>query len=137
MPLILALRFAAVYVLLVFGAGFVLGPIRVFLLEPRVGTRAAELIEMPVMLAVIVLAARFGLRRFGAGLAGSGLAAAGILALLALLGAELAVGMALRGLSAAAVFLERDPVSGTAYHLSLALFAALPWLLGRHRSGDR
>jgi hypothetical protein len=50
-----------------------------------------------------------------------------------MLGAELWVGTALRGLSVAAVFLERDPVSGTAYYLSLAMFTALPWLLRKRR----
>ncbi len=128
------LRFAAVYFLLVFGAGFMLGPIRLFLLEPRIGTRAAELAEMPVMLAMIFLAARFCVRRFGTGMPDSGLVASGLLAVLAMLGAELWVGTALRGLSVAAVFLERDPISGTAYYLSLVMFAAMPWLLRKHRS---
>ena len=47
------LKAAAIYFALVFGAGCVLGPVRILWLVPRVGTRAAELIEMPIMLAVI------------------------------------------------------------------------------------
>lgn len=52
------LKAGALYFAIVFGAGFVLGPIRVLWLVPRVGTRVAELMEMPVMLLVSVLSAR-------------------------------------------------------------------------------
>ena len=41
------------YFALVFGAGFVMGAIRVPLLVPRLGERVAELIEMPFMCIVI------------------------------------------------------------------------------------
>ena len=37
------------YFALVFGAGFVLGMIRVPFLVPRLGERVAELVEMPFM----------------------------------------------------------------------------------------
>jgi hypothetical protein len=43
------------YFALVFGAGFVLGVLRVSFLVPRFGERIAELGEMPLMLAVIVI----------------------------------------------------------------------------------
>lgn len=46
------------YFVLVFGAGFVLGTICVLWVVPKFGTRTAELLEMPLMLAVIILAAR-------------------------------------------------------------------------------
>ena len=51
------MRAAAVYFALVFGAGFLLGPIRVLFLEPRVGLRAAELTELPLMIVAITFAA--------------------------------------------------------------------------------
>ena len=57
------LKAGAVYFVLVFGAGFVLGPIRILWLVPRVGERTAELMEAPIMLVVIVLAARWIARR--------------------------------------------------------------------------
>jgi len=53
------------YFSLAFGAGFVMGAIRVPFLVPRLGERLAELIEMPFMFIVIVLAARFITKRFG------------------------------------------------------------------------
>ena len=51
------LKAALLYFLTVFGAGFLLGPIRIFLLVPKIGVRAAELIEMPIMLTAIYFAA--------------------------------------------------------------------------------
>jgi hypothetical protein len=45
------LKAGVLYFTLVFGAGFVLGPMRILCLVPRVGTRTAELMEMPMMLA--------------------------------------------------------------------------------------
>lgn len=55
------LKAGALYYALVFGAGFVLGPIRVLWVVPRSGERTAELMETPIMLVVTILAAR-GLR---------------------------------------------------------------------------
>jgi len=52
------------YFFLAFGAGFVMGTIRIPFLVPRLGERVAELIEIPFMFIVIVLAARFITKRF-------------------------------------------------------------------------
>ena len=46
------------YFALVFGAGFMLGVLRGEFLVPRFGERMAELGEMPLMLAVILVSAR-------------------------------------------------------------------------------
>jgi hypothetical protein len=56
----------AAYFALVFAVGFVLGTIRTLWLVPRVGTRTAELMEMPLMLAATILAARRTLLRLAA-----------------------------------------------------------------------
>jgi hypothetical protein len=56
------LKAGVLYFMLVFGAGFVLGPIRILYLVPRLGTRTAELMEMPMMLAVVMFAARWVVR---------------------------------------------------------------------------
>lgn len=127
------LQAAVLYFLLVFGAGFVLGTVRVLFLVPLLGERAAELLEMPLMLGVIVAAARWTVRRR---LDDPRLAAAlsvGFLAMGLVLSADLVVGMWLRGMSATEVFLDRDPVSGAAYYASLLFFAVMPAILLRRR----
>jgi hypothetical protein len=126
------LKPAAVYFVVVFGAGFVLGTIRVLLVVPHVGARTAELLEVPLMLAVTFLAARWTGRRFATEPGSAARIGVGFLALGFLLAAELVVGAVLRGASAADALLNRDPVSGTAYYVSLLVFALMPWLLGRH-----
>ena len=51
------------YISLAFGAGFVLGTIRTLWVVPRVGSRTAELLEMPIMLVVTIVAARWTVLR--------------------------------------------------------------------------
>jgi hypothetical protein len=118
---------AAIYFALVFGAGFMLGPIRQLWLVPRVGVRAAELMEIPVMLLAVFYAARFIHRRFP----GAQPVLTGVAALVFLLAAEIALGMILTGAPLAEVLLDRDPVSGAAYYAALGIFAAMPWWLKR------
>ncbi len=120
-----------VYFLLVFGTGFVLGSFRELLVVPYVGHRAAELLEMPLMLLATVLAARWITRRFPDPHHNAARLAIGGIALCLMLAGELAVGIGLRGMTAADVILNRDPVSGMAYYASLILFAAMPWLVSR------
>lgn len=123
---------AVVYFALVFGAGFILGIVRVLMLEPKLGERWAELAEMPVMLVAIVLAARLVVRRFP-GRHRVGYLVSGGVALLLLVTVEFTVILGLRGLSVAEYFAERDPIAGGVYVLMLLVFAAMPWLLaGKH-----
>jgi hypothetical protein len=56
------LKAGLLYFALVFGAGFVLGTIRTLWLVPTLGMRTAELMETPVMLVVVILAARWIVR---------------------------------------------------------------------------
>ena len=121
---------AVVYFGLVFGAGFLLGPIRVFWLTPRVGERFAELLEAPVMLVVIVFAARWLVRRFPASSRVSDLGS-GILALLLVLGAELSVVLGIRKISVSEYIFQRDPVAGWVYLCLLLVFAVMPCVLAR------
>ena len=51
------------YFALVFAAGFLFGAARELLVTPSLGPRAAELLEMPVMLAVIWFSARLVVSR--------------------------------------------------------------------------
>ena len=122
---------SAVYVAVVFATGFLLGAVRVLWLVPRLGVRAAELLELPFMLAAVFFAARWINRRFLGARSQSARVIVGVLALALLLGAELVLAVTLRGLSLQEAILDRDPVSGTAYYVSLCVFALMPWYLGR------
>lgn len=124
---------ALAYFLIVFGAGFILGTVRVLFVLPLFGERTAELLEMPLMLAVIVLAARWISRRYLRQAQPREQLAVGGIATGWMLAAEFLIGLTLRGLSPIEVLVNRDPVSGTAYYLSLLLFAAMPWLLARRQ----
>ena len=110
---------ALLYFLIVFGAGFILEPIRVFLIVPRLGIRWAELLEMPFMLTVIYFASGKIERRFSMG-ATDRLRYALIVLGLAL-AAELAVAVFVHGRSIRDAFLDRDPVSGSADYVNSLL----------------
>lgn len=118
------------YFACVFGAGFLLGPVRVLWLAPRVGERAAELLEAPVMLAVIVLSARWVVRRFPASSGAAQLGSGGIALLLVLVAEGFAV-TRVRGLSLAEYVSGRDPVAGVVYLGLLLAFAGMPWAVAR------
>jgi hypothetical protein len=49
---------AMLYFAVVFGVGFLLGPIRVLWLEPKLGPTGASLCEAPFLLLTMVIAAR-------------------------------------------------------------------------------
>ena len=117
------------YFALVFAAGFALGVVRVGWLAGRVGERNAELLEMPLMLAVVFLAARWVVTRFRLPSASGPRLAVGFLALALLLACELTVVLALRGLSFSEYLASRDPLAGSLYAVSLLLFALMPALL--------
>ena len=121
-----------VYFLIVFAAGFVLGVARTLWLVPRIGVRWAELLEIPVMLVVIYWAARGVSRLFRLDDPRRPVqAGVGFVGLLLLVGAELWLALQLGGQSPAEYVASRDPVSGTAYALSLLLFVLMPVLVTR------
>ncbi|BFU88846.1 MAG: hypothetical protein NTAFB01_00330 [Nitrospira sp.] len=123
------LQTAALYFLLVFGAGFVLGIGRVLIVVPLLGERAAELLEIPLMLGVIVAAAAWLVRhRLDHGRLSSALAV-GFIALGMVLIADLAVEIWLSGLSATEVFFDRDPVTDAVYYAALLSFAVMPTII--------
>lgn len=119
------------YFALVFGAGFVLGTIRTLLVVPRVGTRMAELMEMPIMLVVTIVASRWVVLRLLVPFVPFARLAMGGFALALLLVAEFGFMPWVRGLSIRQYFASRDRVSGVAYYLMLGLFAIMPLLVAR------
>lgn len=119
------------YFALVFGAGFILGSIRVPFLVPRLGERIAELIETPFMFVVVLLSARFIARRFALPVTTSARLTVGFLALGLLLAAEFLLVAAIQDRSLGEYIANRDPVSGTVYLAMLVLFALMPLIIAR------
>ena len=119
------LKASVVYFALVFGTGFVLGAIRVAFLVPRLGVRAAELLEMPVMLVAIIVAARYVVRRFALAANVAARLPVGLAALVMLVICELAL-VAVQGQSLPGYVESRDPVSGSVYLVMLVVFALMP-----------
>ena len=124
------LKTGIIYFLLVFGAGFILGPIRLLFVVPHFGARVAELMEMPIMIAVIIIAARWIVRHYSVPPALSGRLGMGLMAFGLLIGAEFSLVLMLRGMSISEYLATRDPVSGTVYYLSLGVFALMPLFVG-------
>lgn len=125
------LKAGLLYFALVFGAGFALGPIRIFWVVPHFGTRMAELMETPIMFVVTVAAARWVVRRLAVPSIPSRRLGVGCIALGLMLVAEFALMLYLRGLSIKEYFAGRDPVSGTVYYVMLVVFAIMPLLIAR------
>ena len=125
------LKAGIIYFILVFGAGFVFGPIRLLWAVPRFGTRVAELMETPLMIAVILVAARWVVRRLALPPTLYARLTMGCIALCLMVTAEFALVLRLRGLSLGEYLAGRDPVSGTVYYMSLGVFALMPLLVAR------
>lgn len=117
------------YFVTVFGIGFLLGPIRVLWLEPRVGPVIAVACEAPFLLVAMVLAARgvprwLGVRRDHSSLLLIGL---GALALQQI--ADFAVGLWLRGIGASQQLTQFTTPQGLIYAALLVAFATMPALM--------
>ncbi len=120
------LKSGILYFIIVFGTGFILGPIRLLWVVPVFGTRTAELMELPLMIIIIYFSAGWIVRylkmspklsiRLGMGCIACGL----------LLIAEFTLVLWLRGISISEYIASRDPVSGIAYYISLVVFAVMP-----------
>jgi MFS family permease len=129
----IVLKAAGLYFAAIFGAGLMLGTLRVLWLVPQVGSRAAELIEMPFMLAVMLVAARWIVRRLAVPPRPIARLTMGGLALLLLLATEFGVVLSLRGMSLTEYWGGLDPVSGSVYYALLGLYALLPLLMQNAR----
>jgi hypothetical protein len=126
------LEAALVYFLIVFGAGSLVGPIRILFLVPRLGERMAELLEAPLMLLVIILAAKWIVRRFQLPVRLVYRLGAGVIAFILGLVFEFGLVLTLRELTLREYFDSRDPLAAAVYYLTLILFALMPLLVRRH-----
>ncbi len=123
-----AIRAGLLYVTLVFGLGFVLGTVRVLVVEPRFGATGAVLVELPVMLAASWLACGFALRRPPVPPKAAARVVMGAVAFAVLMGLELAVSVLGFGRTPAqhlATYRETDKLLGLGAQL---VFAAFPLL---------
>jgi hypothetical protein len=126
-----AVKAGAFYFLIVFAAGWLFGPVRVLLVEPRVGPTLAVLIEAPFMLTAMVLAARFVVGRTSVGPALAARAVMGLTALALLLAAEALVAGPLRGQSPGQYMQSYLTPEGAVSLAMFLIFAAVPSLVAR------
>ena len=122
---------AILYCLAVFGAGFVLGPIRVLWLEPRLGVVAATICEAPFLLLAMIAAAYWIPRVTRIGASIGAMLAMGIGALALQQAADFVVGTALRGISATEQLSRLASPEGAIYAALLVLFALMPAIVNR------
>lgn len=122
-------RAGLLYFALTFGAGFVLGPLRILVLVPRMGARVAELVELPVMIGISWLAARWVTGRLAVPPRPAPRLAMGAIAGALLLTAEFALVLPLRGLTLDEYFATRDPVAGAAYYAAVLLLVLMPLMV--------
>jgi hypothetical protein len=137
-------RLSVSYFVLVFLAGVILGSLRVPLLQPMLGVRYAELLEIPLMIVVIWQAAQFTLWELVEDTDNSLSYATpifiGVFALFWLMVTELATTALIRGWwnVLTVYFIERDYIAGPVYGLTLLIYAIMPWTLWlRHMPEQR
>jgi len=112
---------------LVFGAGFLLGPIRVLWLESRFGPIIATACEAPFMLLAILIAARWVPRVLNIRRDSKALVLIGVGSLVLLQIADFTIGFWLRGFTPKEQFVQLLTGQGIIYAALLALFAIMPW----------
>jgi hypothetical protein len=118
----------AVYFLLLYVIGFLLGATRELLLAPRLGVEVASALEALPMFAAIFHFAPLIARRFGIPPKSGGRLLMGFFGLTLLIGAEIAMTRAMRGLSPEEWLAHFASIEGVIYAVLLACFAAMPWL---------
>ena len=123
-----AIKAGAVYFLLLYVIGFLLGATRELLLAPRFGVVVATALEALPMLAAIIHFAPLIARRFGIPPKSGGRIVMGLVGLALLIGAEIAMTRAMRGLSPEEWLAHFASVEGVIYAALLAAFAAMPWV---------
>jgi len=124
------LKAALSYFAIVFSVGFLCGPIRVMMLEPKFGATAAVLLEAPILLMAMLYAARFVPRRLRLAPTAMAHLGMGSAALALLLIADFGVGV-LRGQSLDQIAAHFATPAGRIHVALMLLFALMPWLVNR------
>ncbi|KAJ9637009.1 hypothetical protein H2204_004932 [Knufia peltigerae] len=130
------LRLSFFYFAMVFTCGALFGSARIPFLQPTLGARYAELLEMPLMLFVIWESAQLTVSRLGATKQGEERPSTpiwiGTLALVWLVGVELATTAILQGgwwNGVRVYFVGRDLVAGPVYALAVLSYTIMPWYI--------
>jgi hypothetical protein len=122
---------AALYFAIVFAVGFLLGPVRVLWLEPRVGPILATACEAPFLLAAMVVVARWVPRLVRLPLDRASLLLMGGGALVLQQVADFAVGIGLRDIGPSEQLAQFTTLQGLIYAALLIAFVVMPLLLNR------
>src|SRR6266851_4395799 len=102
-----ALKAGVIYFLLVFAVGWILGPIRELWAVPHFGPTVGLLLEAPIMLIAMIVAARWVIRRFNVPRTFTTTITMGLIAIGLLFPAEIAGVLWVRGLSICGEFRDR------------------------------
>jgi pimeloyl-ACP methyl ester carboxylesterase len=120
------LKAALLYFFVVFAIAFALGTVRVLWVAPQLGTRAAELLEMPLLLVISVITARHIVRLVSLEATLGARLGMGLLALALVLAWDFTLVLGLRGVALERYFDTLDPLTGAAYYGTLAIYALVP-----------
>jgi hypothetical protein len=132
------LKAGAIYFLLLFAIGWILGPIRELWAVPRFGRIAALLMEAVFMLIAMIISARWVMRRFDVHPTLGSTIPVGLVALGILVPAEIAGVLWVRGSSLQEYLASFATAPGVISAVMFLLFAAMPslvTLLTRGRGG--
>ncbi|MDX2307634.1 MAG: hypothetical protein NW216_05290 [Hyphomicrobium sp.] len=114
------------YFSLVFGAGFILGTIRVLFLAPVLGAMAATLLEIPIILAVSWVACRWIIQRFHVPPSAVDRVVMGAVAFACLMVAEFGLAIVAFGRTLVDHLATYQTASGLAGLVAQVIFATLP-----------
>jgi hypothetical protein len=120
---------AAVYFVIVFAVGLMLGPVRVLWIEPWLGPLLAILCEAPLLTIAMIVAARIAPALAGLGAGWGARLIMGVLALVMQQMADLAVGFGLRGVTLQEQLAYFRTLPGYIYIIMLVLFALMPLIV--------
>ena len=127
----------AVYFLICFAAGAVLGPLREFVLVPYIGALGGVAAEVPLMLLVVWWAARFVTGRLAGQATAGKRAVVGGSGFVLLMLAEIAGALVIRQMSLGGWLSHFATPEGALSLALFLLFAAMPLLAGRPGSGHQ
>jgi hypothetical protein len=123
------LKAGAIYFLLLFAIGWILGPIRELRVVPRFGRIAALLMEAVFMLIAMIISARWVMRRFDVHPTLGSTIPVGLVALGILVSAEIAGVLWVRGSSLQEYLASFATAPGVISLIMFLLFAAMPSLV--------